>query len=152
MAKDDPLSAFAKKFGAKPLTASSSHPSARPLVEDAGPDPYEALGNKVRPVCLELRCHRTGLSHSIPYAHIGAITFKFLTGDELFFTGCGLAVTIQGRNLHEIARAIKLHTCDYVQDRSPDAALHAEPIDRYAAFVELIKVEVLYGKPSPAER
>jgi hypothetical protein len=145
---DDPLTKFTGKFRTKSPTASAKPPSGQERssdVEEESPEAYEAQKNKVRPVCLEIRCHRTGLSHSIPYAHLGAITFNFRTGAELFFTGCGLAVTIKGPNLGEIARAIRLHTCAIVQDHDPNTAVRHHPIDPDAPFVESITVEVLRG-------
>jgi hypothetical protein len=148
---DDPLTKFTGKLGSKSPTASSKPPSsperAREM-DDEGREAYDAQGHKVRPVCIELRCHGSGLSHSIPYAHLGVITFNFRTGGELFFTGSGVAVTIKGRNLQEIARAIRLHVCDYIQDHSPEEARHGPPSDPQAAFVESIKVEVLRGPPT----
>ena len=143
---DDPLTKFTGKLGSKSPTASAKPPSARERtreVEEEGREAYEAFDNKVRPVCLEIRVHRTGLSHSIQYAHMGAITFNFRTGGELFFTGCGLAVTIKGRNLSDIARAIRLHTCAIIQDQSPDHL--PQPADSEASWVESITVEVLRG-------
>jgi hypothetical protein len=117
-------------------------------VAQAEPDDredYLAFDNKVRPVSLEVRCHRSGLSHSIQYAHLGAVTFNFRTGKELMFSGCGLAVTIKGRNLGEIARALRLHSCDLIQDYDPATAARPESSDPHAAFVESITVEVVGG-------
>jgi hypothetical protein len=146
MSDDDPLTKFTGKMGSKSPTASAKPPSAREPtrdLQDGGREAYEAFDNKVRPVCLEVRCWRSGLSHSIPYAHMGVITFNFRTGAELFFTGSGVAVTVKGRNLSEIARAIRLHTCAIIQDQSPDHLPQAADSD--AAFVESISVEVLRG-------
>ena len=82
MADDnDPLAMFRKKLRPQAPTASARPPSEPAPDADAdGPEAYEAFDNKVRPVCVELRCNRTGLSHSVPYAHLGAITFNFRTG------------------------------------------------------------------------
>jgi len=147
---DDPLSKFTQKFRMKSPTASSKPPSSAERVadvEDNDRENYEAFDNKVRPVCLEIRCHRSGLSYSIPYAHMGALIFNFRTGRELIFTGCGLTVTIKGRNLREIARAISLHTCDFIQD-CPEGS--TGPVDN-ASFVESIRVDVATRQGAPRE-
>jgi hypothetical protein len=150
---DDPLTKFAGKLGLKQPTASSKPPSSPDRLaemEAVGREAYEAFDNKVRPVCLELRCNRTGLSYSLPYAHLGAIVFNFRTGGEMLFTGCGLAVTIKGRNLGEIARALRLHTCAIVEDYSPEHAIQPQPVDAKAPFIESITVDVPRGMPSLA--
>ena len=144
---DDPLSVFRSKFPPK-APAAPAAPRAPGHVAQAEPDDreeYQAFDNKVRPVSLEIRCHRSGLSHSIQYAHLGAVTFNFRTGKELIFSGCGLAITVRGRNLGEIARALRLHSCDLIQDYDPASAARPESSDPHAAFVEIITVEVMGG-------
>jgi hypothetical protein len=147
---DDPLSRFTGKkapsASAKPPSASAQPPSSA-LHSDH--EDYEAFNNKVRPVCIEIRCHRTGLSYSIPYAHLGAIVFNFRTGKELLFTGCGLAVKVEGWSLGEIARALRLHTCAVIEDHSTDHAAAPRPADPNAAFIEKITVEVPRATPAP---
>jgi hypothetical protein len=147
---DDPLTKFARKFGAKSPTASSKPPSSAERVPDTDADDrdnYEAFDNKVRPVCLEIRCNRSGLSYSLPYGHMGAIIFDFRTGRNLMFTGCGLTVKIKGQALGEIARAIRLHTCALIQD-CPEGSM--SPVDPNASFVESVTVEVMRS-PAPAK-
>lgn len=151
MADDDPLAVFRAKLHPQSPTASAQHPSEpRAGAEPEDHEAYEPFSNKVRPVCVELRCHRTGLAHFVPYAHLGAITFNFRTGRDLYFTGCGLAVTIRGRNLGEVARALQLHSAHLIQDFDPSAGSRS-PADPNAAFVEVIQVEVL-GAPRPQAR
>jgi hypothetical protein len=148
---EDPLTKFARKFGSKSPTASAKPPSSAERVSDMEADErenHEAFDNKVRPVCLELRCHRSGLSYSIPYAHLGAIIFDFRTGRNLMFTGCGLTVKIKGQALGEIARAIRLHTCAIIQD-CPEGS--TSPVDPNASFVESVTVKVMCGAAEASE-
>jgi hypothetical protein len=148
---DDPLSRFTGKFGGKQPTASTRPPSAaaRPTPDTDDAQGYEAFDNKVRPVCLEIRCHRSGWSYSLPYAHMGAVVFNFRTGKELSFTGSGLGVTIEGWNLGHIALALRLHSCSLLADHDPQDGMRPLPGDP-AAFIERIRVEVLHG-PSAAK-
>jgi hypothetical protein len=147
MTDDDPLSTFARKFGSKAPTASAKPPagSQDPATEE---DADEAnFRNKVRPTCLEIRCHKSGLSYSVPYAQMGAIVYHFATRAELSFSVCGLGVTVEGRNLGGIALALRMHVCALIEDFNPkDARL--EPRDPNAAFVKSISVRVLHGGAS----
>lgn len=149
---DDPLTRFTSRL--RPQTAAAAAPKPQPapaLVVDhhtGGRQAYEAFENQVRSMNVEVRCFRSGLSYSIPYAHLGAIVFNFRTGGELMFTGCGYAVTIKGRNLRDILLALNLHTCGFIQEFHPDAFVIPQPEDSTAAFVESIEVEVLHS-PKP---
>jgi hypothetical protein len=146
---DDPLGKFARKF-VQPRTAISG--PARPSAPQPAPDyrepsapglpqAYEAFEAKDRVLCLEIRC-RSGIHYTIPYAYMRATIFHHRTGAELFFSGAGLAVTIRGRSLHPVAQAIRLHTCDFVQEFDPEEFVIPQPEDRGAPFVEAIAVEV----------
>jgi len=146
---DDPLSRFTNRI--RPQAQPSASPPAKPpsaparVVSRDARQPYEAFENQVRTPTVEIRCFSTGLSYSLPYAHIGAIVFEFMTGRKLMFTGCGHAVTINGRNLRPIVLALNLHTCGYIQDFHPEAFILPQPEDPAAPFVESIKVDVLHG-------
>lgn len=141
---DDPLSKFTGKVRGTAPTASAKPPAGS---QDAEDDGYEAFDNKVRPTCLEIRCHRSGLSYSVPYAQMGAVVYHFRTRAELSFSVCGLGVTVEGRNLGDIALALRMHTCALIEDFNPQDA-RPEPRDPNAAFVKSISVQVLHGEAS----
>jgi len=151
---DDPLSQFTNRLRAKPEAPASKPAAARSAqppslvvnhqVSDAR-QAYEAFDNKVRAMNIEIRCFRTGMSYSLPYAHLGGIIFNFRTGGELMFPACAYAITIKGRNLRDILMAINLHTCGFIQDFNPEYFILPEPVDHTAPFVESIIVEVLKG-------
>jgi len=117
-----------------------------------GGQAYEAFDNKVRAMNVEVRCHDTGLSYSIPYAHMSSVVFEFLTGKRLEFSGGGLRVNIKGRNLRDVLLALNLHCCSFIQDFHPAHHVLPQPIDPEAPFVESIEVEPLRPArpPEPA--
>lgn len=104
---------------------------------------YEAFENEVRTTSVEMRCHRSGLSYFMQYAHMSAIVFNFRQENEIFFTGDGYAVTIVGRRLRPVVLALRLHTCGTIEDFNPDLHVDAQPLDPKAPLVECITVEVL---------
>src|SRR5580698_4869355 len=152
---DDTLSRF---IMGKVRPQSPPEPASKPLPPELvvhhslnGREAYEAFDNKIRAMNVEVRCHRSGISYSLPYAHLGGIIFNFRTGNQLMFTACGYAVTIKGRNLRDILLALNLHTCGFIQDFDPQMFVLPEPVDPKAAFVEMIIVEVLHGKGAQGE-
>jgi hypothetical protein len=147
---DDPFTTLTKGLRPGAPTASAKPPARQPeAASDADTeDDYYAFNNKVRPVCVELCCHRTGISYSIPYAHLGALIFNFRTARELSFTGAGLGVTIRGHNLGGIARALRLHCCSRIDDYSPS---HSGRPREGKAFVESLEVKVLGSRPRDEE-
>ena len=82
---------------------------------------------------------------------MGAITFNFRSGGEVLFTGAGHAVTITGRNLSDIVLALRLHTCNFIQDFSSTHHIEPQPVDPKAPFVESIAIEIL-RPPKPGDR
>jgi hypothetical protein len=137
---DDAIKAFTRNARAKAPTA-SSQPSFPSSPEDQPEPSQKAFDNKVRPICLQIRCHGRGFSYAIPYSHLGAIIFNFRTGGQLSFTGCGLGVTVCGRNLGDVDLALRMHACALIEDNRP------EPRDPHAAYIESIRVEVLSASP-----
>ena len=158
---DDPLIRFTAKLRPASQAAPAAPKSTLPpglLVEHSTQgrqayEAYEAFENEVRTTSVEIRCHRTGLSYVIQYAQMSAIVFNFRTGAEMFFSGGGFGVTIQGRNLRQMLMALRLHTCGTIQDFHADAFVLPEPVDPQAPFVENLTVEVLHpGRPGDAAR
>jgi hypothetical protein len=146
---DDPLSRFTNKLKGKPPAAPKAPALPPSLVvnhdnERRQPyDAYEPFDNQVRSTNIELRIHRTGLSHFIAYANISGLTFNFRTGGEISFIGDGCSVVIKGRSLRAIIIAINMHTCGLVQDFDPSVFVMPQPMDSGAPWVESIAVEVL---------
>lgn len=148
---DDSLKTYASRFRA--ATESRPAPAPMPTLPPSiayphadGRQAYEAYGAfdaQVRATSVEVRCHRTGLSHFFEYAAIGVPVFNFRTGRELFFTGGGYSVTIIGWNLYGIVLAMRLHSCSTIQDFSPDTHILPEPVDRSVPFIESIEVKAL---------
>lgn len=148
---DDPFSRFANKFLGKtppaPTPAPTLPPSLTQHPDSEGREVYEAFDNQVRTPNIEIRCFRTGLSYSVPYAHMSGILFEFRTGAKLSFDASGWGFTIQGKNLREILRALNLHTCGFIQDYDPQVFALPEPHDPKAAIVARIDVVAL--RPAP---
>jgi hypothetical protein len=148
---DDALSRFRHIVSPKKATAPeagrpqglSDRSAARNPEGSSTYEAYEPFENEVRTTNVEIRCHRTGLSYFMQYAHMSAIVFNFREEDAIFFTGDGYAVTIRGRHLRAVVMALRLHTCGTIQDFDPDLHVDAQPLDPNAACVESIEVEVL---------
>jgi hypothetical protein len=151
---DDALTRFAGKligWGSSSSATPPPEPAPSPDLEArTAYEAYEPFENEVRTTNVEIRCHASGFSYFIPYAHLGVIVFNFRTGARLFLTGGGYAVTIRGRNLRAIVMALRLHSCATIQDFTPDVFILPQPQDPAAPFVESIAVEVLTAaKPTP---
>jgi len=146
---DDPLQTFRNMVPSRTPAAAAKPVPAPALVVNHDADgrqpyeAYEAFDNQVRSTNVELRVHRTGLSHFIAYAHISGLTFNFATGGEISFIGDGNSVIIKGRSLRAIIIAINMHTCGMIQDFNHQKFVQPEPVDPAAPFVESIEVEVL---------
>jgi hypothetical protein len=153
---DDPLSAYRNRFRPKPESAPTPSPTLPPALthhEADGREPYDAFDNKVRAMNVEIRCHRTEQSVSIPYAHMGGILFEFISGRRLSFTGGGFGITIEGRNLRDILLALNLHTCGFIQDFSDKHHILPQPVDPTAAFIERVTIDVLRAPaPQPSKK
>jgi hypothetical protein len=143
---DDPWSKFTGRHTGK-SPAAAPRPALVVDHEPQGPQAYEAFyaafENQVRTENVEIRCHSSGLSYFFEYTQITVPVFNFRTGGEIMFTGGGYAVTIKGRNLGHIIRALRLKSCTTIQDFNSGAHIMPEPIDPDASFVESITVEAL---------
>jgi hypothetical protein len=146
---DDPFTLFTRKpkpeAGRPPASAPKAPPPSAPNRPKAR-EAYEPFGAKDKVHCLDVRCARAGVDVAIPYHLLGAV-FTKRSHDGLFFSGAGLAVTIRGRNLRPIADAIRLYTCDFIQEFTPDAFQQPQPADPAAPFIEAIDVEPMTGPP-----
>jgi hypothetical protein len=146
---DDPFTLFTRGRKPDPQQPPAAAPAAPPLpapLPGTAREAYEAFSPRDKVLCLDVRCARAGIDVAIPYHFLGAVISKH-SQDGLFFTGAGLAVTIRGRNLRPIADAIRLRTCDYIQEFSPDAFEQPQPVDHGAPFIESIEVEPMQGPP-----
>jgi hypothetical protein len=127
---DDPLAEFRKK-GGKPQFE-------MPASEGRGRETYQALAGKdnQRKARLDIRC-KDGMAHAVGYNFIVEICYdrKGYTGILLVLTT--MLVKIKGTGLRPIVDALKLGTCEFIQEFDPDE------FDRPASggpFVETIEV------------
>jgi hypothetical protein len=141
---DDPLSMFRRRVQPKPAPAAKPQPSL--VVNRPGDrEPYESFGTKDKVQRLDVRCGRRGnwIAHALPYNYLLNVSYNRRTFAEMFLTVSGLTIVIKGRWLRPVVDAIKLHTCDFIQEYDPEE--FAEPSDPEAAFIESIAVEVMRG-------
>ena len=140
--EDDPLDKFTSKHRPRPESEPTLPPSL--VYHDVhGGKEYVPFSTKVRAMNVEVRCFSEGLSYSIAYAHMSSIVFEFQTGKRLEFSGGGLRVNIEGRNLGDILLALNLHVCSFIQDYSAAHHALAQPVDPAAPFIESIEVKPL---------
>jgi hypothetical protein len=147
---DDALTRFRSLVNPKKTSApeadmppASASPTAARHAEGRRYDAYEPFENEVRTTTVEIRCHSSGLSYFMQYAHMSAFLFNFREENGIFFTGDGYAVTIVGRNLRPVMMALRLHTCGTIQDFNPAHHIEPLPVDPNGPFIESITVEVL---------
>ena len=136
----DPLAAFRKKGAAEPETAAGT--------AHGGREPYKALATKDKLRCIDIRTKADGLAHAAGYTYLTNISYNRHTYGEVLLTLSRMLVIIKGRNLRPIVDALKLHTCEFIQEF--DAAEFDPPADQAAPFVESIEVK-LFGPAPPAE-
>ena len=134
---DDPLAAFRKKGTTSPdIAEASDGPGA------GGREPYKAFATKDKLRTLDIRTKDEGLSHAHAYTYLTNISYNRKTYGEVLLTMSRLLVTIKGRRLKPIVDALKLHTCEFIQEFDPQEFV--DPADPDVAFVESIDVK-LYG-------
>jgi hypothetical protein len=56
------------------------------------------------------------MTHAVPYNYLLNVTYNRKAYAELFLTVSGLTIMIKGRGLRPIVDAIKLHTCEFLQE------------------------------------
>ena len=135
----DPLAAFRKKpVLAEPEAVSSVTPGVR--------EPYKAFATKDKLRCIDIRTRTDGLAHAAGYTYLTNITYNRKTYGELMLTLSRMLVIIRGRNLRPIVDALKLHTCEFIQEFDPQE--FDEPAEKGAPFVESIEVKLFGPAPS----
>lgn len=72
------------------------------------------------------------------------------TYTEFFITVSGLTVMVKGSGLRPVIEAIKLHTCDFIQESDPDDSEVSE--DAGEPYIVSIIVEVMRGATPVAEQ
>lgn len=127
----DPLAAFRKK-GAVAQDATEKPPTAR--------EPFKAFATKDKLRCLDIRTKSGGLAHAVSYTYLTTISYDRHTYGEVLLTLNRMIVVIKGRNLRPIVDALKLHTCEFIQEF--DAQEFDEPSDKAAPFVDSIEVKM----------
>lgn len=142
-----PIAPAARAAVAPPAALVVNH---RPV---AAKQPYEAWDgneqvqqNKDRVRRLDIR-RADGAAHALAYSYLPSINYDRKRCTEIYFTHDGVSFTIVGRNLLNVARALCLEQCEFLQEF--DAELFEPPVDPAAPFIEHIYVEVLKAVPKP---
>ncbi|ABB76069.1 hypothetical protein SAMN05216403_1378 [Nitrosospira multiformis ATCC 25196] len=123
--------------------AQASQEKAAPdlVINRPARQPYEAFAAKDKVLRLDIRCPSSDMGHSLPYNYITNITYKLSDYSEIFLTVSGITVTITGKNLRPVVEALKLHTCEFIQEYSSDKFI--EHGDRNKPFVSSITIAVI---------
>ncbi len=141
---DDPISSFRQRFTPRPATA-----VAPALVVNRAEEreAYLAFAAKDKVLRLDIRCRQGGLAHAVSYNYLLNLSYNRRSYSEFFLTVSGLTVMVKGRGLRPIIDALKMHTCEFIQEFDPEE--FADPTDPNAPFVDSIVVEVI-GAAAPA--
>lgn len=132
----DPLARFRRSGAA---ASESRQEEAAPA---GGRERYEAFGTKDRLRALDILMKRVGCSPTYNYLIDVSWTLETETSFILLFSH--LAVTVRGRNLGEVVKALRLRKCEFIQEFNP--ARHDPPADD-APLIEAI--EVVHSKDVP---
>jgi hypothetical protein len=156
---DDPLTRFTGMFRSK--TPPAPEPQPLPAAPAAVPPPqdgreaYEAFDAKDKAYAhgFDIRCtiRESALSYVVMYNYLHTLAYNRRTWTRIFITVSGLAIEIRGRNLRPIIEAIRMRTCEFIQEYSQDEHILPEPLDPSAPFIGSISVEVIGGQ-APANR
>lgn len=152
---DDTLTRFTSRFRRTPAGSEAPPPPTPPATPQGqeGREAYEAFDAKDRAHAhgFDIRCtSRNGaLSYLVMYGHLSAVAYDRRSWTRIFMTANALAIEIRGRNLRPIIEAVRLRTCNFIQEYSKDEHILPEPVDTTAPFIESISVEVMVG---PAAR
>ncbi|CAN7771519.1 hypothetical protein LJR039_007569 [Pseudorhodoferax sp. LjRoot39] len=143
---DDPLARFRQRVtGSAPPTTSVS--SASLVVNRAGPDAYAAFAAKDKVTRLDIRC-ASGLAHAVAYNYLLNISYNRKTYEEFFLTVSGLTIMVKGRALRPVIDAIKLGSCEFIQEY--DAAEFSTLPASGDPIIDSIQVEVMSSTASRA--
>lgn len=142
---------FTQRFRSRqadpPAPARLAEPTRSPVQSAGGKTPYEAFGTKDKLLRFEVR-RANGLAHSMAYTYL--VNFSYARSDygALFFACGGIAVEVTGRNLRPIVDAMKLHTCEFIEEWN--AAAFDAPADD-TPLVERITVELFKNDTAKKE-
>lgn len=141
---DDPISSFRQRFAPRAQPDTPASPEL--VVNRPGEKPgYEAFGARDKLHRLDIRCRQGGLAHNVAYSYLLNISYNRQTYGEFFLTVSGLTVMVKGRGLRPVIEALRMQTCEFIQEFDPDE--FAGPTDLNAPCIESIVVEVIRGKP-----
>ena len=137
---DDPISSFRQRFTPRPAAV-----GAPALVVNRAEEreAYLAFAAKDKVLRLDIRCRQGGLAHAVSYNYLLNLSYNRRSYSEFFLTVSGLTVMVKGRGLRPIVDALKMHTCEFIQEFDPDE--FADPTDPGVPFIDSIAVEVLRG-------
>lgn len=145
---DDPSSSFRQRFASKAPVATP--PAASPaLVVNRTPEraPYQAFGAKDKVVRLDVRCREGGIAHAVSYNYLLNLSYDRRHYTQLFLTVSGLTIMVKGRGLRPVVDAIKLHTCEFIQEYDPEE--FSEPLDPAGPMIDSIAVEIIGAAQPP---
>lgn len=132
----DPLARF-RRAGTGP-----SEPREDEATPAGGRERYEAFGTKDRLRALDILMRRVGCSPTYNYLIDVSWTLETETSFIVLFSH--LAVTVRGRNLGEVVKALRLRKCEFIQQFNPDR--HEHPSED-APVIEAI--EIVHSKDVP---
>ena len=137
----DPLAAFRRK-------GEAAEPETTAAAAHAGREPYKAFATKDKLRCIDIRTKHDGLAHAAGYTYLTNISYNRHTYGEILLTLSRMLVIIKGRNLRPIVDALKLQTCEFIQEFDPHE--FDPPTDQTAPYVEFIEAK-LFGVAAGAE-
>jgi len=108
---------------------------------------YVSFQTKDKLRCLDIRT-KSGLAHAPGWGYLTNISYNRKTYGEMMLTFNRFMVILKGRNLRPIVDAVKLHTCEFLQEF--DAEEFDPPTDASAPFIDTIEVR-LFGIATAAE-
>jgi|SRR5579871_80914 len=126
---DDPLAEFRRK-------GTPSQAASQPA---KGREPYRAFAGKdnQRKARLDIRC-KDGMAHAVGYNFIIEICYDRRGYTALLLVLSTMLVKIRGRNLRPIVDALKLGTCEFIQEY--DEGDFGPPESEDAPLVQNIEV------------
>jgi hypothetical protein len=128
---DDPLAQFRRQDTAK----TAAKPTPAPQDREA----YRAFAGKdnSKRTRLDIRC-KDGMAHAIGYNFIVEICYDRRGYSAILLVLNTMLVKIKGRGLRPIVDALKLGTCEFIQEYDPEEFPSPESPD--APFVQSIEV------------
>jgi hypothetical protein len=127
----DPLETFRRK----PVVTPAKAPTP-PLA--AGREPYQAFATKDKLNRVDIRT-RDGLAHAPGYNYIVDISYDRREYKAVALILSFMVVRLRGHHLRPVVEALKLHTCEFLAEYSPDE--YELPSDEDAPFIDSIRIE-----------